>query len=142
MSWAPASTPLQAGLGWVVAWEDARGYGPLAAKRGDVTRLLRGLEVDGRRPPRADCRVLVAGEVAGVVTSGNVCRRPLHRGIALAFLPPRWGGDRGGGRHPRHALRPPGWSRPRSTARRADGAGAVPEARPVMGRTAENPSSG
>jgi aminomethyltransferase len=31
--------------------------------------------------------VLVDGEIAGVVTSGNVSPT-LHRGIALAFLPP------------------------------------------------------
>jgi glycine cleavage system T protein (aminomethyltransferase) len=31
--------------------------------------------------------VLVDGQVAGVVTSGNVSPT-LHRGIALAFLPP------------------------------------------------------
>jgi aminomethyltransferase len=89
----PGITPLQAGLGWVVAWGKGnfQGYGPLAAERErGVTRLLRGLEVDGRRPPRADCRVLVAGEVAGVVTSGNVSPT-LHRGIALAFLPPEVG---------------------------------------------------
>jgi aminomethyltransferase len=86
----PGITPLQAGLGWVVAWGkgDFRGYAPLATERErGVTRLLRGLEVDGRRPPRADCPVLVDGEIAGVVTSGNVSPT-LHRGIALAFLPP------------------------------------------------------
>jgi aminomethyltransferase len=86
----PGITPLQAGLGWVVAWGkgDFQGYGPLAAERErGVTRLLRGLEVEGRRPPRADCPVLVDGEVAGVVTSGNVSPT-LRRGIALAFLPP------------------------------------------------------
>jgi glycine cleavage system T protein (aminomethyltransferase) len=86
----PGITPLQAGLGWVVAWGkgDFRGSGPLAAERErGIARRLRGLEVDGRRPPRADCPVLVDGQVAGVVTSGNVSPT-LHRGIALAFLPP------------------------------------------------------
>ena len=58
--------------------------------RANVTRLLRGLEVDGRRPPAPTAAVLVAGEVAGVVTSGNVSPT-LHRGIALAFLPPEVG---------------------------------------------------
>ena len=52
-----------------------------------MARRLRGLEVDGRRPPRADCPVLVDGERVGVVTSGNVSPM-LQRGIALAFLPP------------------------------------------------------
>jgi len=86
----PGITPLQAGLGWVVAWGkgDFRGYGPLQAERErGVARRLRGLEVDGRRPPRADCPVLVDGEAVGVVTSGNVSPM-LQRGIALAFLPP------------------------------------------------------
>jgi aminomethyltransferase len=89
----PGITPLQAGLGWVVAWGkgDFRGHAPLAAERErGVTRRLRGLEVDGRRPPRADCAVLVDGEPAGVVTSGNVSPT-LQRGIALAFLPPEVG---------------------------------------------------
>jgi aminomethyltransferase len=86
----PGITPLQAGLGWVVAWGkgDFQGYAPLAAERErGVSRRLRGLEVDGRRPPRADCAVLVDGHVAGVVTSGNLAPT-LQRGIALAFLPP------------------------------------------------------
>jgi len=86
----PGITPLQAGLGWVVAWGkgDFRGYGPLQAERErGVARRLRGLEVDGRRPPRADCPVLVGGERVGVVTSGNLSPM-LQRGIALAFVPP------------------------------------------------------
>jgi aminomethyltransferase len=86
----PGITPLQAGLGWVVAWGkgDFRGYAPLQAERErGVARCLRGLEVGGRRPPRADCRVLIDGTPVGVVTSGNVSPM-LQRGIALAFLPP------------------------------------------------------
>ena len=89
----PGITPLQAGLGWVVAWGkgEFRGYRPLMAERErGITRRLRGLEVDGRRPPRADCRVLVDGENVGIVTSGNVSPT-LGRGIALAFLPPDMG---------------------------------------------------
>jgi aminomethyltransferase len=83
-------TPLQAGLSWVVAWGkgEFRGSVPLAAERDrGVHRRLRGLEVEGRRPPRSDCAVLVDGEPVGVVTSGNVSPT-LGRGIALAFLPP------------------------------------------------------
>ncbi|MCB1015513.1 MAG: glycine cleavage system aminomethyltransferase GcvT [Acidimicrobiales bacterium] len=86
----PGITPLQAGLGWVVAWGkgDFRGRRPLEAeKERGVTRRLRGLEVEGRRPPRADQPVLVDGEPAGVVTSGNFSP-VLERGIALAFVPP------------------------------------------------------
>jgi aminomethyltransferase len=83
-------TPLQAGLGWVVRWDkgDFRGRDALAAERErGVTRKLRGLLVDGRRPPRAHNPVLVDGVAVGEVTSGNFSPM-LERAIALAFLPP------------------------------------------------------
>jgi aminomethyltransferase len=83
-------TPLQAGLGWVVAWKkgDFRGRAALEAERDrGVARLLRGLEVEGRRPPRAEQQILVDGQPAGEVTSGNFSPS-LERGIALGFLPP------------------------------------------------------
>ncbi|MEZ5203915.1 MAG: glycine cleavage system aminomethyltransferase GcvT [Acidimicrobiales bacterium] len=83
-------TPLQAGLGWVVSWDkgDFLGRAALAAEReAGVARRLRALTVEGRRPPRADQRVLVDGEPVGVVTSGNFSP-VLGQGIALAFLPP------------------------------------------------------
>ncbi len=86
----PGITSLQAGLGWVVSWDkgDFRGRDALAAeKERGVTRRLRGLSVPGRRPPRAEQAVLVDGEPAGVVTSGNFSPE-LEHGIALAFLPP------------------------------------------------------
>ena len=87
----PGITPLQAGLGWVVAWDKPsgfRGKDALAAERErGPARRLRGLAVDGRRPPRADQPVLVDGEAVGVVTSGNFSP-VLGHGIALAFLPP------------------------------------------------------
>lgn len=83
-------TSLQAGLGWVVAWNkpEFRGREALAAERDrGVARLLRGIATEGRRPPRADCAVLIDGQVAGAVTSGNFSP-VLEHGIALAFLPP------------------------------------------------------
>jgi aminomethyltransferase len=83
-------TPLQAGLGWVVSWDKGvfLGREALAAERdAGVSRRLRALTVAGRRPPRADQVVLVDGEPAGVVTSGNFSP-VLEQGIALAFLPP------------------------------------------------------
>jgi aminomethyltransferase len=86
----PGITPLQAGLGWVVRWDkgDFRGRGPLLAeKERGIARRLRGLTVEGRRPPRADQAVLRDGEVVGVVTSGNYSPE-LGHGIALAFVPP------------------------------------------------------
>lgn len=89
----PGITPWQAGLGWVVGLDkgDFRGRGPLLAeKERGVARRLRALAVEGRRPPRAGCTVLVDGIAAGEVTSGNYSPA-LGHGIALAFLPPRVG---------------------------------------------------
>ena len=87
----PGITSLQADLGWVVAWskDEFRGREALAAERQrGVSRLLRGIATDGRRPPRADCSVLHDGVEIGVVTSGNFSPI-LEHGIALAFLPPQ-----------------------------------------------------
>jgi aminomethyltransferase len=87
----PGITPLQAGLGWVVAWNkgDFRGRAPLEAeRRRGLDRELRGLSLDGRQPPRAGYPVLVGDEAVGVVTSGNFSPT-LTRGIALAFLSPQ-----------------------------------------------------
>jgi aminomethyltransferase len=86
----PGVTPLQAGLGWVVSWDkgEFRGRKALADERDrGVARRLRGLEVEGRRPPRADQAVVSGGAPIGRVTSGNYSPT-LERGIALAFLPP------------------------------------------------------
>jgi aminomethyltransferase len=86
----PGITPLQAGLGWVVAWDKGDFLGRtalLAEREAGVARVLRGLEVEGRRPPRAGQAVLVDGEPVGEVTSGNFSPT-LGRGIALGFVPP------------------------------------------------------
>ncbi len=86
----PGITPLQAGLGWVVRWDkgDFRGRDALVAEReAGITRRLRGIVVEGRRPPRAGQAVVVDGESVGEVTSGNFSP-VLECGIAMAFLPP------------------------------------------------------
>ncbi len=86
----PGITPLQAGLGWVVAWGKAafRGRAPLEAERErGVRRRLRGLVCDGRQPPRAGNAVLGDDGPIGEVTSGNFSP-VLEAGIALAFVPP------------------------------------------------------
>lgn len=83
-------TPLQAGLGWVVAWSKPAFVGRAALdaerERGPH-RLLRGIATEGRRPPRIGCQVLLGDEVIGEVTSGNYSP-VLGHGIALAFLRP------------------------------------------------------
>lgn len=86
----PGITPLQAGLGWVVRWDKPsfQGRDALAAERErGIHRRLRGLRVEGRRPPREGQSVLRDGEVVGEVTSGNFSPM-LETGIALAFVPP------------------------------------------------------
>ncbi len=86
----PGISPLQAGLGWVVAWgkDEFRGRDALVAERQrGVSRVLRGITTDGRRPPRAECPVTIDGQPVGSVTSGNFSP-VLEHGIALAFLPP------------------------------------------------------
>lgn len=86
----PGITPLQAGLGWVVSWDKPsfQGRDALAAERErGIHRRLRGLRVDGRRPPREGQAVLRDGEAVGEVTSGNFSPM-LEIGIALAFVPP------------------------------------------------------
>jgi aminomethyltransferase len=87
----PGITPLQAGLGWVVAWDKPCGFSGRAAlvaerERG-VHRRLRGIVTEGRRPPREGCAVVIDGQPAGETTSGNFSP-VLGHGIALAFLPP------------------------------------------------------
>jgi aminomethyltransferase len=89
----PGITPLQAGLGWVVAWnkDHFRGREPLLAERDrGVTRHLVGIATEGRRPPRSQCAVLVGGDAVGTVTSGNFSP-VLGHGIALGFVPPDLG---------------------------------------------------
>ncbi len=86
----PGITPLQAGLGWVVAWNKGEFRGRAALeneRRRGVDRELRGLTVDGRQPPRAGYPVMAGPELVGEVTSGNFSPT-LGHGIALAFLPP------------------------------------------------------
>ena len=86
----PGITPLQAGLGWVVGWDKPhfRGRAALQAERAaGPVRRLRGITVEGRRPPREGQAVTLGGELVGTVTSGNFSPM-LERGVALAFLRP------------------------------------------------------
>lgn len=86
----PGITPLQAGLGWVVAWDKSAfpGRAALEAERAaGPARRLQGLVTAGRQPAREGCPVHLGDEPIGVVTSGNFSP-VLERGIALAFLAP------------------------------------------------------
>ncbi|HEV2071356.1 MAG TPA: glycine cleavage system aminomethyltransferase GcvT [Acidimicrobiales bacterium] len=86
----PGITPLQAGLGWSVGWDKGafRGRAALEAERAvGVRRRLRGVVLEGRRPPRAGQVVRRHGDAVGLVTSGNFSPM-LERGVALALLDP------------------------------------------------------
>jgi aminomethyltransferase len=83
-------SPLDAGLGWVVAWDkgDFPGREALVAQRDrGVDRVLRGIRTQGRRPPREGQIVAVEGRDVGAVTSGNFSP-VLECGIAMAFVEP------------------------------------------------------
>jgi glycine cleavage system T protein (aminomethyltransferase) len=87
----PGITSLQAGLGWVVAWDKPSFVGrdaALAERDRGITRRLMGIATEGRRPTRAGCVVSIDGAAVGEVTSGNYSP-VLGHGIALAFLPPQ-----------------------------------------------------
>lgn len=84
----PDITPLQAGLGWVVAFDKASFRGKealLIEKQQGTKRLLRGLLTNQRRPPRHGQVVYIDHQEVGQVSSGNFSP-VLERGIALAFL--------------------------------------------------------
>ena len=86
----PGISSLQARLGWVVRFDkdDFRGRDALLVeKERGPHRLLTGLVVDGRRPPREGQIVSFGGDEIGVVSSGNFSPM-LGQGIALAFLRP------------------------------------------------------
>jgi aminomethyltransferase len=88
----PGITPLQAGLGWVVAWNKPTFQGRAALVRerdAGVARRLRGVVTAGRQPARQGYPVMAgrAGPRIGEVTSSNFSP-VLERGIALTFLPP------------------------------------------------------
>ncbi|CAN5429409.1 glycine cleavage system aminomethyltransferase GcvT [soil metagenome] len=86
----PGITPLQAGLGWVVAFDKSTFHGRealLAERERGVHRHLVGIATEGRRPPRAGSEVLVDGARVGECTSGNFSP-VLGHGIALAFVAP------------------------------------------------------
>jgi aminomethyltransferase len=86
----PGITSLQAGLGWVVAWNKPAFVGreaAIAERERGIRRRLVGITTEGRRPARAGCSVIIDGTVVGEVTSGNFSP-VLGHGIALGFVPP------------------------------------------------------
>jgi aminomethyltransferase len=85
-----ATTPLEAGLGWVVNLDKPDFIGRdvlLHQKVQGLSRTLVGLEMQGRHIARHDYAVQHTGETIGVVTSGTFSPT-LEKAIALAYVPP------------------------------------------------------
>jgi aminomethyltransferase len=82
------TTPLQAGLGWIVKLNkgDFIGREALAKERSEgLKRRLVGLEMLDRGVARAHYHILVSGKVVGEVTSGTVSPS-LNKGIGLGYV--------------------------------------------------------
>jgi aminomethyltransferase len=84
------TTPLEAGLAWVVKLDkggDFLGRGALLAQRdAGVRRTLVGFEVEGKGIARQGHPVLSGGEAVGVVTSGT-WSPTLERALGMAYVP-------------------------------------------------------
>jgi aminomethyltransferase len=85
----PSTTPLEAGLGWVVAWDhDFVGRSALERQRAEgIDRELVGFRTVDRRVPRHGYR-LRCGRSNGEVASGNFSP-VLERGIGMGYLSPQ-----------------------------------------------------
>ncbi len=87
------TTPLEAGVEWVVAWDKGLFQGQPALqqqKEQGVTRRLVGFELMERGVPRHEMAIRKDGETVGYVTSGNFSP-VLQKGIGLGSLPPDLG---------------------------------------------------
>jgi aminomethyltransferase len=83
------TTPLEAGLGWVVKLDKGDFVGRealLAQKRDGVTRKLIGFEVLDRAPARDGYPIVKDGAEIGTVTSGSPAP-VLKTNIGLAYVP-------------------------------------------------------
>jgi aminomethyltransferase len=82
------TTPLQAGLGWIVKLNkgDFVGREALAKERGEgIKRRLVGLEMIDRGVARAHYHILADGEIVGEMTSGTVSPS-LNKGVGLGYV--------------------------------------------------------
>jgi aminomethyltransferase len=84
------TTPLEAGLGWLVHLEtkgDFIGRDILTRQKTEgVSRKLVGLQMQGRHIARHDYPVVIDGDRVGIVTSGTLSLT-LGTAIALAYVP-------------------------------------------------------
>lgn len=86
-----STTPLESGLAWVVKWQpedrDFIGMGALLSqKQQGLKRKLIGLTLDGKGMMRSGQRVVIEGQLDGVITSGSYSPT-LAKSIAFARVP-------------------------------------------------------
>jgi aminomethyltransferase len=84
-------SPLEAGLGWTIAWDpvdrDFIGRGPLMEMRANKSRRrFAGLLLEGKGVLRDHMRIVVDGNEDGEITSGGFSPT-LQRSIAMARIP-------------------------------------------------------
>jgi aminomethyltransferase len=85
-----ATSPLEAGLRWVVKFKkpDFVGRDALVRQRdAGLQRTLVGFAVEGKRLARPGYPILSGGAAVGRVTSGGYCPS-LDRGMGMGFVPP------------------------------------------------------
>jgi aminomethyltransferase len=86
------TTPLEAGLGWVVSWDhDFVGKAALIAQKGNLERKLVAFTTQDRAIPREGYTV-TTDTGTGTVSSGNFSPT-LRHGIAMAYVSPPPGPD-------------------------------------------------
>ena len=84
------TTPLEAGLRWVVKFKkpDFIGKSALVAQRdAGVQRTLAGFEISGKRLARHGYAIRAEGNEIGFVTSGGFCPS-LEKGMGMGYVPP------------------------------------------------------
>lgn len=82
--------PLQAGLSWAVKFDkgDFIGKEAIQRRQKDAARRVRvGLQLDGKRPARENCIIVVGGQQVGTITSGTFTPT-LQKSIAMGYVDP------------------------------------------------------
>jgi len=81
-----ATTPLEAGFGPMLKWDNGREFtGASALRSSSPQKQLVGIELDGRRAARAGTEIHASGEKIGEVCSGTFSPS-LEKAIALAYI--------------------------------------------------------
>ena len=114
------TTPLEAGLGWIVKLDSDDFFGKealLKQKREGISRKLVAFQLKERGIPRQHCRILRDGKQIGEVTSG-MFSPSLEIGIGLGYVPAEFSKigesleiDIRGKKVPAEIVKPPFWKK-------------------------------